>query len=625
MADDKDIAAVIDSYLQVAKKAKVDRTDKTRDNFDAYHLKQDFDHKNEGQSQEYLSKQPNAVEQLTAFLKKGLLDQKDDWFSIENEGKDAPPEDAITPMEQFKLLRRQQEKAKFEIVVEDALKSGLLGSLMVTKVLTRKEKVVVDIEVKELEDGSEVPVNILKEFTFLDYKNVRAEDWFPDPTGDNNHCIERIEMDWHVLRKLDKDNPGVFNSQVIADLMTGEEELQKHRKSRETDQNTTDSSNRRRVVLYEFWGNIINKTSGEIEHENCQAIITSDMQVVMSPRDNPNWHQKAPYVSSPIIRVPNSVWHKAIMDNVTVLGSAVNELFNLMLDNALMATHGIKQIREDWLEDPSEVEEGIYPGMTLSVNSLCPPNAKVLERVDTSTANSAEAHNMFNMVNNELNQAAITNELAMGNLPERQVKATEIVASSNSNSAMMNSLASTIEQDYLKALLEMSWLTQAQHQNDMSDSSVQVLLGKERAELIETKSHAQIFRETALGKKFKVFGLSNMINKVEDFRKLTALAQTIGGSELMLNEFMRTHSMGAFLTEIMKSLNIDPDKLKISPEEKAEAEQRRALEMQAKAAQGQTGDNENLQSQIPQASTGSEKTETEVPRADLERGPGYNS
>src|SRR5690606_20783002 len=143
---------------------------------------------------------------------------------------------------------------------------------------------------------------------------------------------------------------------------------------------------------------------------------------------SPLWERNNPYLVTPIIRIPKSVWHTALADAPASLNRALNEIFNLNLDSGLMAVHGIKQVREDWLEDPNEIAEGIFPGQTLRVNSQAPAGGKVLERVDSSTP-SNEGYNTYNMTEREFNMAAITSDLRMGALPQRAVKATEIAAS----------------------------------------------------------------------------------------------------------------------------------------------------------------------------------------------------
>lgn len=617
------ISTIIFTCKEEAKQARSKRMEKNKDNFDCFHSRQDFSYKRKGQSKEFLDKQSTAVEQLTAFIKQGLLDE-DDWFSIEDEpGVTRNPLD-ISPEEMVKLMKRHLDIADFSTVVEDSIKMGLLGSLMIVKTMGCYERVLSDINVVKNENDEEVPQKVFQNYWRNKFSIVRQEDYYPDPTGDGLYEIERIQLDFYALKRLAEDAnrkqerkglPAIFDMSVIDEINTGTDSLNENYKARETDQTNTNLNSRRRVEIYEFWGNIIDPASGELLHENVQAMISEDGSLIMPPRKNPNWHQESPYVVSPITRVPRSVWHKALMDSATQKNFAINEVFNLMLDGAIMSVHGIKQIREHWLEDPDQVVDGIAPGDTLGMNASAPPNAKVIERVDTSTVNAQEGQNMFNLLEREMNQSSLTNDVRMGGLPQRAVKATEIVASNQSINNIFNSIVQTIENKFIKPLLVKTWINIAQNMNDISDNAVKALLGEERAFHIDSLSPAEIFRQTAAGKKFKVYGLSTTLNKIEDFRKYTALLQTFSNPVLM-NEYKRKYSFAKLSTEIIKSLGIDTDKISADREEMEEAKAARQNEIASKAP------SPDIQSQTPQAGSTTEESGIEIPRFSLARGDG---
>ena len=77
---------IIDSRNE-ADEAKSNRMHLNRDNFDMYHLRHDFSHKEEGQSTEVLSKQDMAVEQISSFFQQALVDIGE-WFKVESEHED---------------------------------------------------------------------------------------------------------------------------------------------------------------------------------------------------------------------------------------------------------------------------------------------------------------------------------------------------------------------------------------------------------------------------------------------------------------------------------------------------------------------------------------------------------
>lgn len=617
----------IKGYYEEAKTAKWERMLQNRDNWDCYHLIQDWSHKQKGQSKEFLPKQAQAVEQITSFLQLGLMDIGS-WFRVEREPGVKDSEVIFKPIEIQNLLGRQLDKNDFINFIADQVKRGQLESLMIAKVggMIRQKVKYQAVEKKGLlsslnpfrKKGLEKEI---KEVWQLKLHQIRAEDWFPDPTGSGLYEIEAIEMDYHELVKLARENPDEFDLETVEKMMnnSNRDYMQEQKKTRETHQNSTvGTSVRKRVRIIELWGNICDPDTGELLHENVVARITLDGHTITKPKKNPLWYEGSPFVVSPILRVPQSVWHKALADAGTYLNRALNEAFNLQFDSGLMSVFGIKQLREDWLDNVDEISDGISPGMTLKANNSCPPGMKVLERVDTG-ALTEESLEMYNIADREFQSSMFTSDIRMGNLPQRSVKATEIVASNQAIQGVFSGIVKRLEQCFIAEVLYKSWVTSAQHMDDLDSDEVMAILGEERAQFLASMSPEERFAKTAQGHKFKVFGLSQTLNKIQEFKKLQTLLQTIGTSEILLKEFMRKYSIAAFMGEIIKSLDIDDSKLAITPEEQQQRAQEQQQQMQMamamaqlKAGGGAGGGKRtleqgaNVQSQIPQTSAEAE-------------------
>lgn len=598
------VATCIWNYKEEADYARRNRYMLNRQNFECFHLRQDYSHKMRGQSKEFLPKQSMAVEQLAAFLQQGLMDFGD-WFRIQPEDGVDAVQLKIKPDEIQKILVKQLEKNKFPNFFNDELKLGLLGSLMIVKVGVK------EVNKPEFESRGVGLFGLKKQlirkdkkYYQLDLQLIRQEDYFPDPTGGKLYEVQRIEMDWHELNDMAKANPQLFNMDAVNSIQSGEDDMEKTKKARETGQNVTYSQFRRRIVLYECWGTFLNRGTGEILHRNSVAAIDQNSNLIMPPRKNPFWHNSSPYVASPIIRVPLSVWHKALMDAPTKLNFARNELFNLTLDAAMMEVHGIKQLHANWLENPGQVQNGIPPGETLLVNAQCPPGAKVLERVDTSAV-TAQAINVGTIIDREFYEGALSNDTRVGASAQHQVKATEIVASNQALTGIMNGIVKVIEEEAVAPLLDKAWMTIAQHADRLDPNELEALIGKDRAGIVSNLSPEDVFAESAQKHVYKVFGLSMTLNKIQDFKKIQALLQSIGASPQMMQEFLRKYSMTKLLGEIIKSLDIDENKIMADPQEAAARQQENA---QAAALQNQQdntqgGQGTNPQSQIPQAAS----------------------
>lgn len=602
------VSQCIINYKEEAQTGRRIRETLNAQNFDCYNLKQDYSHKRRGQSKDFLPKQATATEHISYSLQQGLMDLGA-WFRIGPEDALDPKQMQIRPEEVQKLLERQLEKNNFPNFFNDTIKLGLLGSLMIVKVGgCYKNKPKFEVKDQESDDLGATKKTLWrkdKKVWELELSLVRQEDFFPDPKGSGLYRIERIEMDWHELIKYAKDYPGTFDLKAVMQMTSQIDDLQEGKKSRETNQNVTYSQYRKRVTFYECWGTLLEQNTGEVIMENCVSACDLQGNLIRPPKKNPLWHGKDPYVTCPIIRVPKSVWHKALMDAATRQNMSINELYNLMVDGSMMGVHGIKQLHTSWLEDPSQVSDGIAPGTTLLVNSQCPPGAKVLERVDTA-ALTQESVTMFNIIDREFQQGSLANDTSLGSMPQRQVKATEVVASNQSLTGIMNGIVKVIEGELVAPLLEKCWLTMTQHMNDLDEKVMGSILGEDRANYISSLSKEELFAATAEKMVYKVFGLSLTLNKIQDFRKIQALLQSIGSSPLMMQEFQRKYSMTKLMGEIIKSLDIDEEKIEMDAQEAAQhqQEQQQAMQMQMmQQSQGnQQGASPNMQSQIPQMS-----------------------
>ncbi len=599
-----DLISCFKSRKQEATMARFDRIQQNRINFDVYHLRQDWAYKQKGQSREFLPKQAMAVEQGSNFIRQGLIDIGD-WFRVE--AAEGMREDAmkVKPSEISILLNKELLKNNIIDVIGDSIKLGFIGSLMICKIHGRQVPKV-KYEVKRKFSGATLKKTLVKKedkVWELKLDLVRQEDWFPDPTGRKLYEIQDIYMDFYEVKALSEGPDAIYDPKVVEQLAgstyANEGYDKEYFKARETGQNTTPHGARRQVKLSEYWGNIVDE-SGNLIHENIVMTVANDNFIIQAPTPNPLWHGESPFVVAPIMTVPHGVWGKALMDAPTMLNRAINEMMNLMIDGGMMSVHGIKQIREHWLEDASQVQNGISAGDTLKANSSCPPGATVLERVDTSSV-PQDASLVMNLLNQEFYGSSLTNDLRMGVASFRAVKATEVVEASQTINSMFSGMAKQIEANYVSKILEKSWMTIAQHTQELDFESLKALLGSKRAEELKSMSNEDLFAETVLGCKFDVFGISATLNKQKDFAKIQGLLQTVASSPILMEEFVKKYDFGKLLAEIMKSLDIKPGKL-----EHDEPATVPGNNPDPGAPEQGVPD---MQSQIPQAMTGIDKGE----------------
>ena len=555
------VIKAIDAYRVEADTARKHRLELNKRNMAAYMGEQDFSHKSEGQSQEFLPKTSMAVEQFSAFVKRALV-QFGDWFSVKANQGDLRPEEIVNLLQVFfGRLPKGDDWTTLPLVVSEGVKSGLLGSLMVFKVhgqyVKERQYRAVGDELKSVEG----------EVWRLRVDPVRQEDYYPDPTGRNLYEIHRVERElFDIVAQSEGDN-ALYDKAEVRKLKTEMERPveEKRRASHRGQREEQKPGFRKKVVLDEFWGTILDE-DGKVLHRNVVATVANEKFLIRPPEPNPFWHQESPFVKAPLIRVPDSVWHKAMFDDAVPLNEAMNELFNLMLDGGIASVWGIKQVRSDWLEDPGQVSNGIPQGSTLLVNDQMPVGAKVLEQLsEGQVPNDAMA--MYGLLDQLFNSAAKTNDLKLGNLPSKEVRATEVIEASQSQSVTVDDIAGDIEQQALASLIRKAWLTILQNIESVPGDDVRAAIGDRAALALIRKSPAQRFATYGSAAEFRVSGLSATLAKVRDYQKLASLMQIAQANPMLAQALFKKYSPDAILRHMMKLLNFDPTDMERTAEE----------------------------------------------------------
>lgn len=561
---DADLVKYIMACRDEADEAKRDRMSRNKNNYDMFHLRHDFSHKTAGQSTEVLSKQSMAVETIRSFFQQALVDIGD-WWTAETQ---TPGDDVNMPIrahEITKLTNHFLEKGKYYSHVGNSVQSALLASLAISKTygqMRAKPKFIVKSKGKG-KNYRRVLEKVDNKSWELAFSTVRAENYYPDPTGKGLYEIEEMWPDYHEVLSLAEGDDAIYEMSKVNNLgLEGvTETVDDADKARETGQNTSDGSHRPKIKLTEFWGDVIDPSTGKLCYENYVITVANDQEVIRK-EPNPLWHQERPYASSPLTEVANSVWHKALMDAPSEHNRALIELYNLFVDAAMKQVHAVSQLRKDMLDNPAQVADGITPGTTLAVNSMLPVGGKVLESL-TQVQVPPDAFNIFNLMNQEFNASALTSDLRQGVMPFRAVKATEVVEASQTITSVFQGIAKNFEARQIMRELELAWKTTAQNWDRIDKETFKSLFGPERGEELSQLSPEDVFAATVNGIKFRVYGVSMTLSKGQDYQKLTQMLQVIGSSPAIMEEYVKKYDLGKTLGEILTALDIDKYKLEI--------------------------------------------------------------
>lgn len=589
---DQDVIRVIQAYRLEAEEAKKSRDQLDQDNQAAFLGLAPWTDRPEGQSSEFLPKNALAIEQITAFVERSLVSDSE-WFSV-TQGKQQPH--TLQDHEIVAIMRCYLEQIApphayqprdMATLVADGIKVGLNRALIIFKVhgtrVTHRvfEAKPVDETTLEVSPDGALISPIPRRSMTLSMKLVthweprielvNPRDFFPDPTGRGLYEIHRIEKDLHdVLSNPLYTDEGKAQLRAMSGSMTLPDEGQ--RALEQNQDTTTPPFVRKTAVLDEFWGTILND-QGEVAYEKCLAVLANDKILLRPPEPYPFWHQESPFVVSPLIRVPFSVWHKALFDHATHLNIALSEMFNLMLDGGMSSVHGIKQLYPGMLENPASVSKGIAPGQTLIVkDEYIGQQVKVLEKIVQGEI-PGDSFNMYTLLNAEHQASTLMNDLRLGLLPAKAVKATEVIQAQESSATMTDGISKMIEGNLIRLALRKLWMLLLQFADDLNADDLMAAVGEETAGRFLALSAAERFVQFAGHCSFEVKGLSATLGQTREFQKLAALLQLVTSNPLLEQVATQTFSFPEILKAAIRTLNINPQSVLASPQDQLQAQQ----------------------------------------------------
>lgn len=419
------------AYRKESEDASRDRARLVRDNWDAIHGRHDFSHKQKHQSKEWLPESSMALEQIGAFMKRALVDFGR-WFKAEPIGLGPTP---IPQEAAERLIGEALHSVDFPTLVADAIKLASIESMATAKIhgrIVTDRRFFAERGVRFIEKDEDGQIRIERvveakvrreefERWQLAIDLVPFSDFFPDPRGRKLYEVHRVERDLHELREMEEK--GVYDPDVVnlieEDFERAEDEASKLVRTAQT--RSQPPPFRKRVVLDECWGTILSRR-GRVLETAVVATIANEKYLIRPPEDNPFWHGESPFVSEPLIRVPLSVWHKAILDHAVPLNRVMSELLNLIIDGGFKSVWGLGQVRPDVMENPEEITDGIPQGFSAVLKPGTPANQKWYERVDTP-GEVREGLGVFQAVSQAHQKATAVPDIKIGALPPKQVLA----------------------------------------------------------------------------------------------------------------------------------------------------------------------------------------------------------
>lgn len=551
-ADGAEIVDVLSGYKQEAQDARRaglnPRDDQWEMNLNWYWRRQDFSRKAVWQAKEVLPEVSGFVDRFAAALKEALVASPSGFYTVEHAvgEMDMGLSNAIKRATDAWLSQCGQnqlgQRLGFPAVFEEQMKLGSLMACCAT--VTWKNDV----------PGGRVAV-----------ESFDPRQLWLDHTNRDLYRVREIELDKHDLIKLakqaDSKGGGGWNVDAIRGMVEGLAVDSVQKREELTGHGAQNSSSRKPVTIDEYLATVVSK-DGTVLADNALMVVANGKHLIRGPIPNPFMHNSDWIVYTPLITTPLSVYGKAYVEDFGHLAQTFNQMTNLILDAVQTSSLRAFAVVPSMLVDPGQVNEGLSPNKMFRLQDGMTPD-DFFKALEVGTL-PPEAVQVWQALKSELMEAAARNEIGMGQLaPNSRTSATEIQSTQQSSSAVVRSVAQTVEHRFLNPMLDRVWKTGFQHvgvgnmtmANTVGPELYGALLGRRR-ELI-----SQPFT-------FQASGISTLIQKNQMFSKLVQLFQMMGQSELLLQSFLAIASPEKTMRLLFKLSDVDLSRLEMSEQEK---------------------------------------------------------
>jgi hypothetical protein len=536
---------------------------------DLYWNRFDYSKKAPWQAREILPEFPQYVDRFAAALRIALMSGK--FFNAkalnDEEGDIAQVIDKVMEVVLSRIGRTPSgHRCDFLVTFEEALK---YGALMMCSSLVSSQK-----------------VNGVMTTTI---ENVDPYNVWLDPTGRNFYRIRQIEMDINAFQSLKhaKDGKGksLWNVEEIGSatsqaLQAVSEQMARAEREKRTGTAQFAASNRNVIVLWEFYGTIIDNEGNTIG-ENVLAIWANNTWLVRGPEKNPFWHGRDWLVTAPILPVPGAPYGRAYVENFASIAKTLNELTNLLLDAVFTSSMKAFAVVPSALEDPTQIEEGVYPNVVFRLQDGNLPG-DFLKEVNLGQL-PPDAATFWQMLKKELQEGAAFNDISLGGMAAHsRTSATEIGTAEQNSNSLIQSIASNVECLFMEPLLDIVWRTTIQHL-DKNDKEIRAAVGDEWFDaLYKGKKEFAELQVT-----FICRGISSLIMKQQKLQGLMQYMQVIGQNQQLAGAFQEKVNPERFFKYINTLFGIETVNIFKTPREeqvaKAQQDQQMQQQMQQQA------------------------------------------
>lgn len=545
-----EIVTALDGYFQEADNARKGglnpRDAKWEENLNLYWGRHDWSQKADWQSKEYMPEVPQFVDRFAAAMKEALVASQDGFFTVTDPSdKEQDLTSAIKKMTSIWLSRSGRNQMgtllPFSSTFEEQMK---LGALMATSsVVTWKNDVPKGRVAIETTDPR---------FTWL------------DPTYRNLYRIRRIEVDKHDLVRMtgmtDAKGKPIYHLDAMNRLVSDIHD-DKAKKEQLSGHGHEITSGRSPIQLDEYVATVVDN-QGKVIANQALFVVANKKFLIRGPEKNPFWHGSDWLTYAPLVTTPLSVYGRSYMEDFGSVAHTFTELTNLILDAVYMSSLNAFAVVPSYLLNPDQLAGGITGNKMFLMEEGVDP--RMFAQDITLGTMSPESLKMWQMLKQELSEAAGINEIGLGQFaPKGRTSATEINQTQQSSSALIRSVAQTVETRYLDVTLDLTWKTGLQHASP-DDPYLRNAVGEEMYTALLAERKDLITRPIT----FQARGISALIKKSQMLKTLLTLLSVVGQNEILMQEFFKHVSPERFIRQLFFLSDINLDDLQMSERDK---------------------------------------------------------
>lgn len=485
-----------------------------------YRNKQDFSDKASWQSKVTLAKAHAAVKHFVANMMR-LLTQSEQWITVEN--VEDHLEQSFAPYVERGILK-MADIVQFRMPVRDAIENGAVTAISCLKVIWQLDPD--NVAFIRDEGGQPVLVNQTRLEGKVGITSI--DPWRchfgPRTTAGRNidYFIEDLpETDLASLYKMG----GFENLDQIRDEDNKPKESETHDKTRKDFQDSRESRQRKRVLLWHYWGDLIDPKTQQIVAEN-QSIMVANGKTIIKFGDNQLWDKKPPYiVFSPLI-VGNRFPGGSILEMNLELKEAIDRIAQMWEDHQKFSVLPMWEAEMAALENPEDVFTGVMPGKIYRKKPGTGP-VQIFRPLLTNPI-SADSFNTVLAFDKEYQRGTFITEQVQGLIDSKgETTATEVQQTQISSTLMLSDIAMILEDSCFCHLGEAIWDRMFQFMDYTSDPNWEMLLGPPFGPLLDRLPMQQRMALVQGNYTFKAYGLSRTIERQQQLQALIQWAQTL--------------------------------------------------------------------------------------------------